>query len=95
MASMLFMLESLTRPGVSRQDVVRFLGQRIKPAAWDLIRTGVASNVYYKTGTDPGFFALLEAPGLAEAEALARGSVEFEGLFDIRIVPVDRFAHFD
>lgn len=63
---MLSMLESQTRPGVTREQMAHHLSQRLKPGAWDLIRDGVVSNVLYKTGADVGFFAVLNAPSLSE-----------------------------
>jgi hypothetical protein len=92
---MLFMLESQTRPGVTREQMARHLNQRLKPGAWDVIRHGVVSNVLYKTGEEVGFFALLNAPSLLEAEALVGKAVESEGLFETRVVAVNQFPHFD
>jgi hypothetical protein len=92
---MFFMLESQTRPGVTREQMVRHLSQRLNPGAWDLIRHGVVSNVLYKTGADAGFFAVLNAPSLSEAGALVHKVVESGGLFEIRVVAVNQFPHFD
>jgi hypothetical protein len=92
---MLFMLESQTRPGVTREQMARHLSQRLKPGAWDLFRHGVVSNVVYKTGAEVGFFAVLNAPSLSEAEALVRKVVESDGLFEIRVLAVNQFPHFD
>jgi len=40
---------------------------------WDLIRKGVVSHVLYKVGEEPGFFAVLNAPNLEQAKAMADG----------------------
>jgi hypothetical protein len=92
---MLFMLESQTRPGVTREQMVRHFSQRLTPGAWDLIRHGVVSNVLYKTGADVGFFAVLNAPSLGEAETLVRKEVESDALFEVRVVAVNQFPHFE
>jgi hypothetical protein len=92
---MLFMLESQTKPGVTREQMVHHFSERPKPSAWDLIRHGVVSNVLYKTGAAVGFFAVLNAPSLAEAEGLVRKVMESDGLFEIRVVAVNQFPHFD
>lgn len=92
---MLFMLESQMRPGVTREQMASHFSQRLQPGTWDLIRHGVVSNVLYKTGPDIGFFALLNAPSLPEAEALVGNAVESNGLFEIRVVAVNQFPHFD
>ena len=56
----------------------------------DLIRKGVVSHVLYKVGEDPGFFAVLNAPNLEQAKAMAEAGTELE-LFDV--VPVNQFPH--
>ena len=92
---MLFLLESQVRPGVTREQMVRHLTHRLKPETWDAIRHGVLSNVLYKTGADAGFFAVLQAPSLSDAEVLVHKAVETQDLFDIRLVAVNQFPHFD
>ena len=92
---MLFMLESKARAGVTREQLAQYFNQRMNPSTWDLIRHGVVSNVLFKTGSEPGVFALLSAPSLQEAKALVDRAVERENLFDVQIVPVNQFPHFD
>lgn len=91
---MLFMLESVTRPGVTRDQVVQHLSDRLSPSTWDLIRNGTLSHVLYKTGTDAGFFAMLTTASIEDAEKLVNGAVDSLGLFDIRITPINQFPHF-
>ena len=61
---MLFMVNSRPGPG---QHGSNSLPRRLDPTTWDLIRHGVLSNVYYKVGDEPGFFAVLNAPSVEEA----------------------------
>jgi hypothetical protein len=92
---MLLMLESQAKAGVTREQMARHFSQRLKPGTWDLIRHGVVSNVLYKTGADVGFLAVLNALSLSEAEALVGKVVDSDGLFEIRVVAVNQFPHFD
>ena len=48
----------------------------------------------YKVGDEPGFFAVLNAPNLEEAKAMAEKGVERLELFDLEVVPVNQFPHF-
>ena len=52
---MLFMLSTQPKPGVTREQLVLHLTSRLNPATWDVIRNGVVSNVFFKTGDEPGF----------------------------------------
>jgi len=92
---MLFLLENVVRPGVTRDQIVSHFTHRLNPATWDLVRNGVLSNVVYKTGRDAGFVAMLNVPSHDDAEALVRKAVETLDLFDVRIVQVNQFPHFD
>ncbi len=91
---MLFMLSTQPKPGVTREQLVLHLTSRLNPATWDVIRNGVVSNVFFKTGDEPGFFAVLSASNIDEAHALIDKAVEIHDLFDIQIVPVNHFPHF-
>ena len=92
---MLFMIETQPRPGVTRaQLVAHFTGAPI-PSEWSLIRSGVVTNVLFKIGADVGFYALLSAPTAQEARSIVDRHAEDEVLFDIKLVPVHHFAHFD
>ena len=53
--------EQSTHAGATREQMVDHLTQRLNPSTWDLIRHGVLSNVFYKVGNEPGFFAVLSA----------------------------------
>lgn len=59
---MLFMVSSRARPEATREQLIEHLTRRLDPATWDLIRNGVVSHVLYKTGEQPGFFAVLTHP---------------------------------
>jgi hypothetical protein len=46
-------------------------------------------------GDEPGFFAVLNAPSLDDARVIVeRGAKRIE-IFDVEIVPVKQFPHFD
>lgn len=91
---MLFMLISRPKPGTTREELIDGLTQRVQPDTWDLIRHGDLSNVLFKIGDEPGFFAVLHAESLERAKAVVEASQQTQ-LFDLDIVPVNRFAHFD
>jgi hypothetical protein len=89
------MLESQPKTGVTREQLVRHFTDKLNPTTWDLIRDGTISNVMFKTGNDVGFFALLSSSSMEAAKTLVAQVVKHDGLFDIRIVPVNQFPHFD
>jgi hypothetical protein len=92
---MLFMLVSRPKAGATREQLIKRLTSELDPATWDLIRHGVVSHVLYKVGDEPGFFAVLNAPSIEEAKAMVdRGAQRLE-VFDLQIVPVNQFPHFD
>ena len=91
---MLFMLNTRPRAGATRAQLIEHLTSRLDPSTWDLIRHGVLSNVLYKVGDEPSFFAVLSAPNLAEAKAMADKGVEKLELFDLEVVPINQFPHF-
>lgn len=92
---MLFMLESQPRPGVTREQLIEHFSGKLNPSAWDLIRHGLVSNVLFKTGSEVGFFAVLSASNLQEARSIVEKNTADEVLFDVTIVPVNQFPHFD
>lgn len=92
---MLFTLNSRARPGVTREQLVERLTRRLHPSTWDLIRHGTISSVLYKIGDEPGFTAVINAPSVTDVKALIAPSVGSETLFDVEIVPVNHFPHFD
>jgi hypothetical protein len=92
---MLFMLVSRPRPGTTRQQLIEHLTGRLHPETWDLIRHGELSHVLYKVGDEPGFFAVLNAPSIEDAKAKVDRGVQRLEVFDLDIVPVKQFPHFD
>ena len=89
-----FMVNSRPRVGAKREQLIEHLTHRLDPSTWDLIRNGVLSHVLYKMGDEPGFFAVLNAPSIEEAnETVAAGAENLE-LFDLEIVPVNQFPQF-
>ena len=91
---MLFMLNSRPRAGATREQLIEHLTRRLNPSTWDLIRNGVLSQVLYKIGDEPGFFAVLNAPSMEEAKAMVEAGVERLELFDLEVVPVNQFPRF-
>ena len=80
--------------GTTREQLVEHLTRRLDPATWDLIRHGVLSNVLYKVGDEPGFFAVLNATSVDEAIKIVAEGMERLELFDPEVVPVNQFPHF-
>ena len=91
---MLFMVNSRPTAGATREQLIEHLTRRLDPATWDLIRHGVLSNVYYKVGDEPGFFAVLNAASIDEARKIVAGGTERLELFDLEVVQVNHFPHF-
>ena len=92
---MLFMLVSRAKPGVKREELVERLSRHIDPQTWDLVRRGELSQVFYRVGDEPGFFAVLKASSFDEAKSLIESSAARLDLFDVEIHPVNLFPHFD
>jgi hypothetical protein len=92
--SMLFMVNSRPRAGATREQLIEHLTRRLDPSTWDLIRHGVLSHVLYKVGVEPGFFGVLNAPSIEEANKIIAAGVERLELFDLEVVPVNQFPHF-
>ena len=91
---MLFMLESRAKPGVKREELVERLTRQMHLETWLLVRHGDLSQVLYKVGDEPGFFAVLQASSLEEAKSLIENSADRLDLFDLDIHPVSLFPHF-
>jgi len=89
------MIETQPRAGVTRAQLVAHFTAAPVPADWSLIRSGVVTNVLFKIGADVGFYALLSAPNAKEAQSIVDQHTKDEVLFDIKLVPVHHFAHFD
>ncbi|MFY9956032.1 hypothetical protein [Bradyrhizobium sp.] len=92
---MIFMINSRPKAGVKRAQLISHLTQRLDPGTWDLIRNGVLSSVFYKVGGEPGFFAVLSAPSIEEAQAMVDDNAQKQDVFDLEIIPVKQFPHFD
>jgi hypothetical protein len=92
---MIFMINSRPKAGVTRTQLISHLTGRLDPATWDLIRNGVLSSVFYKVGDEPGFFAVLSAPSIEEAQRMVDNSAQRQEIFDLEIIPVKQFPHFD
>jgi hypothetical protein len=92
---MLFMLESRPRAGVTREQLVEHFSGKLHPSTWDLIRHGIVTNLLFKTGSEAGFYAVLTASSLEEARSIVESRTTNEVLFDVNIVPVNQFPHFD
>jgi hypothetical protein len=91
---MLFMVASRPKAGTTREELIEHLTRRLDPSTWDLIRHGVLSQVLYKVGDEPGFFAVLNAPSVEEAKAMVEAGMERLELFDLEAIPVNQFPHF-
>jgi hypothetical protein len=92
---MLFMLVSRTKKGATREQLVERLTRQLQPETWELVRRGALSHILYKTGEEPGFFALLHASNLEEAKSLVEASTPRLDGFEVEICPVKHFPHFD
>ena len=91
---MLFMLVSRAKPGAKREELVERFSRTLHPDTWDLVRRGALSHVLYKTGNEPGFFAVLHAASIDEARSLIESSAARLDAFDVDIHPVNLFPHF-
>jgi len=92
---MIFMINSRPKVGVTRAQLIAHLTKTLDPATWDLIRNGILSSVFYKVGVEPGFFAVLSAPTIEQAQAIVDSSAQRQEVFDLEIVPIKQFPHFD
>ena len=91
---MLLTVNTRPRAGETREQLIEHLTRRLDPSTWDLIRHGVLSQVLYKVGDEPGFFAVLNAPSIEEAKATVEAGMERLEMFDLEVVPVNQFPHF-
>jgi hypothetical protein len=92
---MLFMIVSRAKPGVKREALVEHLTRQMRPETWDLVRHGALSHILYNVGEKPGFFALLNAPDIKDAQALIEKNASQLEVFDVEISPVKHFPQFD
>ena len=86
----------ISRPkeGATREQVIEHLTRRLDPATWNLIRDGVLTHVLCRVGDEPGFFAVLNAPSIGEANQIIAAGMERLELFELEVVPVNQFPHF-
>ena len=80
---MLFMLVSRPKPGIKREQLIEHLTRRLQPETWDLIRRGELFHILYKVGDEPGFFAVLNAPSIEDAKAMADCGAQRIEVFDL------------
>jgi hypothetical protein len=80
---------------MTREQLIERLTRQVHPETWDLIRHGELTNILYKVGDEPGFFALLHASTIENARALLASSAARLEAFDIEIYPVNQFPLFD
>jgi hypothetical protein len=92
---MVFMINTRPKAEVTREQLISHLTKGLDPATWDLIRNGVLSSIFYKVGDEPGFFAVLSAPSIEEAQAMVDSSAQRQEVFELEIIPVNQFPHFD
>jgi len=92
---MLFMLVSRAKPGVKREELVERFSRQLHPETWDLVRRGELSHVLYRTGDEPGFFAVLKAASIEDARSVIESSAARLDLFDLDVHPVNLFPHFN
>jgi hypothetical protein len=93
--TMLFMLVTRPKAGTTRDKIIAHLTSQIHSETWELIRHGELSHILYKVGDEPGFFAILNAPSFEDAKAMVARSAQRLALFEVEIVPVKEFPHFD
>ena len=91
---MLFMVSSRARPAATREQLIEHFTCRLDPATRDLIRPGRGLSRPVQSGEEPGFFAVLNAPNLEQAKAMAEAGTERLELFDLEVAPVNQFPHF-
>ena len=92
---MLFMLVTRPKAGATREQMIERLTRHLHPETWELVRHGVLGDVFYKIGDEPGFFAVLAEPSIEEAKAVVDRGVQRLEVFDLEVVPVNQFPHFD
>ena len=73
---MIFMINARSKAGLREQKSSLTLQKGLDPATWNLIRNGLLSFICYKVGDEPGFFAVLSAPSIEEAQALVDSSAQ-------------------
>lgn len=85
---------SKRKPGASRDEVIDHLTSRLNPSAWDLIRQEKLIHLYYLTGEEPGFFAIVKSDDIEEVKHMAGQAISNHDLFDVEILPINLFPQF-
>jgi len=91
---MTYLVISKRKPEVSRDEIVDHLTSRLNPSAWDLIRKGKVIHLYYMTGEEPGFFAIVKSDDITEVKDMASQAMSAHNLFEVEIVPINLFPEF-
>ena len=82
--------------GVTRDQIIEHFSQDFDPEAWELVKKGILSQLYYKVGNGPGVIALINCDSVEESRIMADDTpVVKEGLLEFGIDPVNHFPHFD
>jgi hypothetical protein len=92
--TMAFLIMSKRKPGVSRAELVAHLSSRMDPSTWELFRKGKVEHLLFMTGEEPGFLAIVNSEDINEVRTLADQAIARHNLFDLDIVPVNRFPEF-
>jgi hypothetical protein len=83
-------------PGVTRDQVVaKFKSSAMSDEAWDLIKTGVISNLIWKIGERPGVAFTVTADSEQEVRAeLGKSEVVKSGVLEFDVEPASPFRNF-
>lgn len=91
---MAFLIMTKRRPGISKAQLVEHLSSRMHPSTWELFRKGKIDHLFFITGDEPGFFATINSDDIDEVKALADEAISRHNLFDLEIMPINRFPDF-
>ena len=64
---MLFFVNSRMGKGVTRDQIIEHFSQDFDPKAWELVKKGILSQLYYKVGDEPVLIALINCDSIEEA----------------------------
>jgi hypothetical protein len=90
--SMLFMVSS--RPKAGAEQLIEHLARRLVLLRGIWPGRACYPRSYTKVGAEPGFFGVLNAPSIEEANKIIAAGVERLELFELEVVPVNQFPHF-
>jgi hypothetical protein len=91
---MAFMVMTKRRPGVSREQLIEHLTSKMHPSTWELIRKEKIEQLFFITGDEPGFFAVVNSDDIDEVKAMVHEAISKHNLFDLEIMPINRFPEF-